>query len=650
MLNPLLNIPREKHCPDGSIAFLELFKAVSNLNDQPTPKTDVAILDVENIDAAEIIDGDIAACANEGEGKLLHENGTGTTVADSEPSEIMLDDPVDDVDREKQRMRTILDRELQHARNNNGHIRIMEAFEEARSSPHELLDNDQLINIFHHVLNYDLPASYEVLKYYAARCKEEGRLVRLDMYQRVIHRVRPVKMHHDDSKHRPSARRLDAFEMTNLVKDITQHIQQEYSEGKKVVYQYILLPELVVALTEHSFPRTKGLATPIMEYILDNKFPVLDPDLYKYILSKGRRSETDSFPYHRVLSELISAGHTPNPEVVMNVLQCYHPFNDIDSTYEVLSIIQKLHLGDDDSASATDYKVDLGTLESISMASARLNVEVNLLVWDLVELFGYSPTGSMFEDVIMSFAATKQDENMYSALADMEKHGFVPSQALLRYVAVKVSYNENRLDHSQRMLTWRGNEHVRSTHGMNVLLIGYGMKRDLNTAFSVFEDFPKWELRPDASTFSFLMESLYIDTMDRFRQEAGQPLRQYKQDDIDDVIGAAQIILDAMKEAGVEKTKQFFHEHIKLFCVLGRPEDAKLVLEEAISSGTLVPMASLFKLATTFADNGDFENSYAVAGLSSAAGCGELPRLNSTINNLKKTQENILIAERPVSR
>ena len=284
------------------------------------------------------------------------------------------------------------------------------------------------------------------------------------------------------------------------------------------------------------------------------------------------------------------------------------------------------------------------------MASARLNVEVNLLVWDLVELFGYSPTESMFEDVVMSFAATRQDENMYSALADMEKYGFVPSQALLRYVAVKVSYNENRLDHSQRMLFWRGNEHVRSTHGMNVLLIGYGMKRDLNTAFSVFEDFPKWELRPDASTFSFLMESLYIDTMDRFRQETDKPRRNYKQGDIDDVIGASQIILDAMEESGVEKTKQFFHEHIKLFCVLGRPKDAKLVFEEAISSGTGVPMASLFKLATTFAAEGDFENSYAVAGLSSAVGCGELPRLDSTINNLKKKQEHSQIARQPVSR
>ena len=86
---------------------------------------------------------------------------------------------------------------------------------------------------------------------------------------------------------------------------------------------------------------------------------------------------------------------------------------DIGATHEILSIIQRLHQGDIDSTVDKDFRVDLGTLEAISRASARLSVELGLLVWDLVEMFGDQPTESMFEDIIMSFAATKQDQNMF---------------------------------------------------------------------------------------------------------------------------------------------------------------------------------------------------------------------------------------------
>ena len=71
-----------------------------------------------------------------------------------------------------------------------------------------------------------------------------------------------------------------------------------------------------------------------MNYILDNDFPILDPGLYEYLLSKGRRpvdargenvvvsrqwnlgtlrkptglTGQNVFPYHRILSMLIASG------------------------------------------------------------------------------------------------------------------------------------------------------------------------------------------------------------------------------------------------------------------------------------------------------------------------------------------------------
>lgn len=309
---------------------------------------------------------------------------------------------------------------------------------------------------------------------------------------------------------------------------------------------------------------------------------------------------------------------------------------DTDATHEILSIIQKLQLDIAviEAPPVDDYRIDLGMLEAISMASARKNVDLTLLVWDLVELFGYAPTAGMFEDVIMSFAATYQNENMFSALADMERNGFVPSPGLLKFVGMKISRNDKRIRHSYNTITWRGNAHMLSRHCMNALIIGHGMKRDIDNAFFVFENFARLNLRPDANTFSFLMEALYIDTKSRFPLEAGtRPT--FNPQDVDDVVAAAQIILDSIDESGVKKTKSFFYEHIRLLYTLGLLEEAKSAIEEAVSTGTAVPMASLFVLASRFALLGDFESARAVSGLSIAAGCGDFPRLTNRIKNLE---------------
>ena len=308
---------------------------------------------------------------------------------------------------------------------------------------------------------------------------------------------------------------------------------------------------------------------------------------------------------------------------------------DLNATHEMLSVIQQLHLDAIDSPSAAgDYSVDLGTLECISMASARRSVDLNLKVWDMVEQFGYSPTATMFEDVIMSFASTKQDKNLFSALADMERNGFVPSPTLLRHVAVKCSYKRSRMDHCNRLLTWHENEHMRSTSCMNVMLLGYGMSRCLNEAFFVFEELPRQNLEADVNTYCFLLESLYIDSKDRFPYIAGQD-QQYDPQAVDDVVGAAQIILDAMDEAGFAKTKLFYYEHIRLLYSLGLLEESKFVLEEAIAAGSAVPQASIFMLSLRYAERGDFENARYVASLSVAAGCGEFPNLEHRIKKIQ---------------
>ncbi|KAL7541638.1 hypothetical protein ACHAXR_011073 [Thalassiosira sp. AJA248-18] len=642
MLSPFLNVveTRERVPAEDPVAFMELFKAISTLN--PTPEsTDISTLDVGEKGEGETHDEEVkleGETHNE-EVKLDDVTGTATVVVDDKVEELQSKN----IEEEKHRISCELGQVLRSK--SNSHDLVMDVFDKHR----ELLDEEQLINVFYFISKKDLRSGYTVLKYLEARCKEQGRLASLDLYLKIVHGIRSVELdyrvNHQKYNTKGDRRFMSPSELQTLVEDVTEHIQEEFSEGKKMVYQYILLPALVVNLSEHQDTTIKCCAKPIMEYILDSQFPILSPEIYDHMLGRTTHGRTgpDYIPHHRVLSWLVSNGYTPKRENVINVLQCYHPFRDLEATHDILTSILKLQSENDSPSDAEDYRIDLGTLEAISMASARKNIELNLLVWDLVEQSGYNPTESMFEDVVMSFAATRQDNHMYAALVDMEKNGFAPSPALLRYVALQIANlkwtHQKRLDHSYKVLTWHENEHMRSTHTMNILIVGYGMRRDINSAFLVFEDCARFNIAPDASTFTFLMEALYIDTKDRFPHLVSKAKPQYNPEDRDDVVGAAQVILDAMAEAGVPKSKHFVHEHVRLLCVLGLVEEANLVLDEAITTGAPVHPGTLFVLATKLADTGDFEMAYAVAGTSVAAGCGKLPNLVSRINNIRNPRQ-----------
>ena len=132
----------------------------------------------------------------------------------------------------------------------------------------------------------------------------------MDMYQKLFHRIQPFPTSNQPSKSATITNHLKRQELQTLVEDITQHIKDEYSEGKAVVYQYLLLPELMSSLADFKNPVISSMATQIMQYILERGFPMLNPETYEYILTKGRRGDDGqvNFPYSRVLSYLVCSG------------------------------------------------------------------------------------------------------------------------------------------------------------------------------------------------------------------------------------------------------------------------------------------------------------------------------------------------------
>jgi hypothetical protein len=109
---------------------------------------------------------------------------------------------------------------------------------------------------------------------------------------------------------------MNLNELQSLVRDITQHIKDEYSDGKAVVYQYLLLPELMSTLMDYNTYDIRSIASPIMNHILEHEFPMLTPELYEYILTKGRRGNNGQvdFPYGRLFSELVLSGTLQQPK------------------------------------------------------------------------------------------------------------------------------------------------------------------------------------------------------------------------------------------------------------------------------------------------------------------------------------------------
>lgn len=316
----------------------------------------------------------------------------------------------------------------------------------------------------------------------------------------------------------------------------------------------------------------------------------------------------------------------------MYLLLFLSTFLDPVATMEVLASIQQLHRFEDHQY---DYNVDFGTLELISILSAKRGaVDLSLLIIEMAESFGYTISESMFEDVILSFAASRQVPQCLGALVDMERSGYIPSRELLRKVAMKLSYDEKRLRYTHHTLTGNNNEGMLSVATMNCLMMGYGIKKNIKSAFDVFHSFQELGLQPDANTATFLMEILYVSTKQRFgrRIYADDSLSP---DDVDEVVREIEIVLSTMREKNIESTRHFYHEYARLLCAIGLFDVAKMALEEAVSKNITLQVGTIYLVAVQCAHKGNYEMAREVARLSMAAGCGKQINLLRRINNLQ---------------
>lgn len=463
----------------------------------------------------------------------------------------------------------------------------------------------------------DLATSLNILVHHAARCKADGRIPDLHLYQKFINRIRYSKLN------------FNAVE--EIVKKLTEHIIEEYSEGKLVVFQYLLLPSLVQSLSSHDYFMINKSAKPILKYILDCNFPMVSPESNETILAKLgiRQTGIDFPPFHRLFGVLIKQGHIPEGvNTITNLVHSQFPFDDLEATHEILLAIKKLYTDDNTPTHVLNRcKIDLGSLEKISLHAARktkfaygelpLRLEVVLLIWDLVEQFDYEPNASLFEDIIQLFVRNKQHENALSALVEMEERlQEKPSRELIQSLAREISSDPRRLNYVHNIVTWHRNKHFHSTGTLNAVMHGFGMMRNMDMAFKVYDSFQRLGIQTDDRTYSILLESFNLS------------LRDVETAPKDEIFLTVQELLIDMDSTGVWRNKEFCNEHIRLLCALDRLQDAAIELEELGSDlGTRrkdgIPCGTVIMLVNRLLQSQEFKRARDVARLSEQVGCAD---------------------------
>ena len=296
MINPFLNRNQTQNNDDGG--FWELFKAISTLNNRhhnlnPTLSMSINLPDTE-IYAEE-----------EEEEETMTSSGVDI---EKETTKVQLDDPP------KQDTFISLSRKLDKSLKESCVTGVLEVFEQERTSSENDLTEKQLGRIITFLADHDVAMSFEATKYYVQKCKAEGRMAPLYLYHYMMSGLRSC---------------TNQSVLESLVVDIQKHILEEYSDGKKAVYKYILLPQLAQTVARH---KHNSCAKALVEYFLDEKYPLVNPDIHESLLKTAWRPPFASedwsplLPYHRLLSELVSCGHRPKPDVVTRVLQTYYPY------------------------------------------------------------------------------------------------------------------------------------------------------------------------------------------------------------------------------------------------------------------------------------------------------------------------------------
>lgn len=228
--------------------------------------------------------------------------------------------------------------------------------------------------------------------------------------------------------------------VSSVISYLSTHLQSLDFE----TYQKEIFPEFFLSVLSqpdfnlvHSgdiwaYIQHKGISCP--NHILEN---MLNYSFLKVGSQSPREAKRRDVPFIRVLEQLVEDNYRVDSRTVTQTLLNEHPFINVKKTTKILHCIKKLYESKEDGDPLHEYRISASMLDSIAVSAAKFgDTDLLLLVWDLIDMMGYKPSESMFENAIHGFMiAYKQDHHAFAVMAEMEKEGYIPSRALTQMIA-----------------------------------------------------------------------------------------------------------------------------------------------------------------------------------------------------------------------
>jgi hypothetical protein len=343
---------------------------------------------------------------------------------DNSLEEITADAPVNpikdaiDTRIEQQRQARRFQNRLRRAIQHNKIERAMELFVEAKRDNH-LVPLNMIVRLFYQVSDKQPFMAYELVKYYKSHPQSEGNGYHSGMYRKLCKSVALLDPQASFQK-----------DIQNFVHTLLKEVGQMDMDVKQELY-----PKLVTAFVMQRTVSVGKYAGAIYDQMTKNDFR-MSPGWLLNLLALSKYNRQDDMPFHDVLATLVATGYRPNPQIVLRAIHNMFPFGNSEasrvSLQAVLELIQQ-ETSEDSPYAQAEYRLDLGTLEAMSVGAAKSgDFKFILLLWDVMDQLAYKPTAAIYENTIIAFAASDNLENAFAAMASMEAEGFPLSRALVR--------------------------------------------------------------------------------------------------------------------------------------------------------------------------------------------------------------------------
>lgn len=312
------------------------------------------------------------------------------------------------------RFQNRLRRAIQH----NKIERAMDLFAEAKRDNH-LVPLNMIVSLSYQVAERQPFLAYELVKYYRSHPQSKGDGFHSGMYRKLCKSVALLDPQVSFQK-----------DIQIFVHALLKEVGQMDMDIKRELY-----PKLVTAFVMQRTVSVGKYAGAIYDQMAKNDFN-MSPGWLLNLLSLSKYNRQDDMPFHDVLATLVATGYRPNPQIVLRAIHNMFPFRNSEasrvSLQAILDLIQQ-ETSEDSPYAQAEYRLDMGTLEAMSVGAAKSgDSKFILLLWDVMDQLAYKPTEAIYENTIIAFAASDNLENAFAAMASMEAEGFPLSRALVR--------------------------------------------------------------------------------------------------------------------------------------------------------------------------------------------------------------------------